>query len=88
MICLIDGLRGVYAPRVFAERYGHLLATDTREALLEGPDGEWYYSYGYAFPKAPTRVGAEGKTLLAVGLDVVRFDFRAAGLHDVFRLSD
>ena len=42
MICLIDNVRGVYAPRVFAERYGHLLATDTREALLEGPDGEWY----------------------------------------------
>ena len=43
MICLIDNVRGVYAPRVFAERYGHLLATDTREALLEGPDGEWYW---------------------------------------------
>ena len=40
MICLIDNVRGVYAPPVFAERYGHLLSTDVREALLEGPDGE------------------------------------------------
>ena len=43
MICLIDSLRGQYIPRVFAERYGHLLSADVREALLEGPVGEWYW---------------------------------------------
>ena len=43
MICLIDGLRGIYAPRVFAERYGHLLSTDAREALMAGPDHEAYW---------------------------------------------
>ncbi len=43
MICLIDNLRGQYIPRVFAERYGHLLATDTREALLMGPGHEEYW---------------------------------------------
>ena len=43
MICLIDGLRGIYAPRMFAERYGHQLSTDVREALMAGPDHEAYW---------------------------------------------
>ena len=43
MICLIDNLRGQYIPRVFAERYGHLLSTDVREALMAGPDHEAYW---------------------------------------------
>ena len=80
MICLIDNLRGQHIPRVFAERYGHLLATDTREALLMGPGHEEYWDAWYtasmetAFPDGERiLVNESGDVMKASNAEIVSY---------------
>lgn len=42
-ILLIEGSHGVYIPKIFAQRYSHLFATDYTD-LLEGPDNLMYWA--------------------------------------------
>ena len=47
MFCLIDANRGIYIPRIFAQRYGSACIKGITkidiDILLQGPDNDYYF---------------------------------------------